>query len=295
MRLPTGSPSASSAHLGPRFARLEQQRQVLSHLLKVWLLISGLYRRAKLYDDSQGALDEAFKHVKSIEIAVADQDSSAHAFEQPGWGGVKCVEELWADVYAEKGNLCLARSELHEAMIQYESALAHFPDHPAATVSLSNLLLDIYTKVIPPQPDISILQNTENPALSSAGEKPQPILSSLPTPSLPPKAPSRSPHHPVDLTDSSPSAPTTLSSSSDAKTPEGLDRLAARDRAYGLLSSLTKLGSGWDNSEAWFALARAYEESGQLDRAKEVLWWVVELEEKRPIRGWDCLGWGGGL
>lgn len=295
MRLPTGSPSSSSAHLGPHFAKLEQQRQVLSLLLKVWLLISGLYRRAKLYDDAQGALDEAFKHIKSIEIAVAAQDSSAQAFEQPGWSGAKCVEELWADVYAERGNLCLAHSKPHEAMIQYESALAHFPDHPAATVSLSNLLLDIYTKVIPPQPDISILQTSRNTALTSSGDKPQPILASLPAPPLPSKAPHRLQHHPLDPIDYSPSTPTMISSSSDAKTPEVLDRLAARDRAYGLLSSLTKLGSGWDNSEAWFALARAYEESGQMERAKEVLWWVVELEEKRPIRGWSCLGWGAGL
>jgi cargo-transport protein YPP1 len=72
-----------------------------------------------------------------------------------------------------------------------------------------------------------------------------------------------------------------------------VDRLAARDRAYGLLSGLTKLGTGWDYSEAWFALARAHEESGQVDKAKEVLWWCVELEEGMGVRDWRCLGGGG--
>jgi hypothetical protein len=31
------------------------------------------------------------------------------------------------------------------------------------------------------------------------------------------------------------------------KTPENLNRLAARNWAYGLLSTLTKLGTGWDD------------------------------------------------
>jgi hypothetical protein len=72
-----------------------------------------------------------------------------------------------------------------------------------------------------------------------------------------------------------------------------LDRLAARDRAYGLLSALTKLGSGWNCSEAWFVLARAYEEGGQPDKAREVLWWCVELEEGRGVRDWSVVGVGG--
>ena len=71
------------------------------------------------------------------------------------------------------------------------------------------------------------------------------------------------------------------------------DRLAARDRAYALLSGLTRLGSGWNYSEAWFALARAHEESGQPDKAKEVLWWCVELEEAMGVREWASLGGGG--
>ncbi len=65
-----------------------------------------------------------------------------------------------------------------------------------------------------------------------------------------------------------------------------LDRLAARDRAYGLLVSLTQLGAGWDNSDAWLALARAHELSGELDKAREILWRCLRLEDKKPIRHW---------
>jgi cargo-transport protein YPP1 len=83
------------------------------------------------------------------------------------------------------------------------------------------------------------------------------------------------------------------SPSSSTLTPDAINRLAARDRAYNLLSSLTKLGSGWDCSEAWFALARAYEEGGQVEKAKEVLWWCVELEDTRPLRLWRNVGRGG--
>jgi hypothetical protein len=72
-----------------------------------------------------------------------------------------------------------------------------------------------------------------------------------------------------------------------------LNRLAARDRAFGLLSTLTKLGSGWDYSEAWYALARAYEESGQIEKTKEVLWWCVELEDTHPMRNWKNVALGG--
>ena len=76
-------------------------------------------------------------------------------------------------------------------------------------------------------------------------------------------------------------------------TPTELNRLASRDRAYMLLSTLTRLGSGWDHSEAWYTLARAHELSGQIDKAKKALWWVVELEENKPIRPWGVVAAGG--
>lgn len=104
------------------------------------------------------------------------------------------------------------------------------------------------------------------------------------------------PPEPVEFAGASriqPSTNETRRPSGQSPSPEELNRLAARDRAYGLLSTLTKLGSGWDDSEAWFALARAYEESGQIEKAKEVLWWCVELEDTKALRPWNCVGVGG--
>jgi hypothetical protein len=90
--------------------------------------------------------------------------------------------------------------------------------------------------------------------------------------------------------DATPASGSAADAQATETSPEFLARLAARDRAYLLLSMLTKLGSGWDCSEAWFGLARAYEASGQVDKAKEVLWWCVELEDSKPLREWKCVG-----
>ena len=87
--------------------------------------------------------------------------------------------------------------------------------------------------------------------------------------------------------------PPNTKSSQQAPTTAELNRLASRDRAYMLLSNLTRLGSGWDDSEAWRALARAHELSKQIGKAKQALWWVVELEEDRPMRPWLDVSPGG--
>ena len=282
----------------PQYSELEQQRHAVSLLLKIWLFIAGLYRRAKLYDDAQGAIEEAFKQVKSVEATVSSQASSARAFETPGWAGAKSVEELWADAYTERGNLFVAQSTPHQAMIEYESALSHYPDHAVATIGLSSILLDIYSQTIPPQPERSSLQaEYDQGARGRTKESSRPILASVSAPISNQSGGDYNTQGDLDMSSQEEPRLTSPRDSSDMdrRAPETLDRLAARDRAYGLLSSLTKLGTGWDNSQAWFALGRAYEESGQVEKAKEVLWWVVELEDKRPIRGWECLGQGHNL
>ena len=156
----------------------------------------------------------------------------------------------------------------HEARADFERALQHFPDHPEAIVGLSNILLDIYSEVIPLEPTHA---DTISPPLQSSA-------SSIHT-----KASASKTQY---LTSHTPSVENQLSSHT-------LTRLAARDRAFGLLSTLTKLGAGWDYSEAWYAMARAYEESGQIDMTKEVLWWCVELEDTHPVRSWKVVTTGG--
>ena len=244
----------------PRFPRVERDRHALSLLTKIWLFIAGLYRRAKMYEDAQGALSEAAAQVRLIEFAVASRNSSAQAFAEPGWGGVKAVDELWADVYCEEATLNSLLGSYSDAAEDYEKALQRFSDHPGAIVGLSNILLDQYA------------QNLSATSQGSTSPEASRSVSTLAT--VPLKSPASSLPNDKDRTQSS------------------LSRLAARDRAYGLLSSLTKSGRGWDNSEAWFALAKAYEDGEQVEKAKEALWWVVELEEKRPVREWDSLGQG---
>lgn len=207
------------------------------------------------------------------------------------------------------GYLSLAREDVDAGRLGFEAALTHFPDHPAAVVGLSNILLDLYSEKIVPSkafPDLDLIggsdampgtdQSTRN--IISPDRTPVGLPKLLPTEPLGlgafktqkkeplkhpgvPKSPT-SPHHESHL------APPYKASSMPL-----VDRLGSRDRAYGLLSNLTKLGTGWNYSEAWFALARAYEESGQPDRAKEVLWWCVELEEGMGVRDWNCVNAGG--
>ncbi|KAK2736368.1 hypothetical protein FQN55_001663 [Onygenales sp. PD_40] len=260
-----------------RFPKVQTQRHSIGLLIKIWLFVAGLYRRAALYEDALEACNEASNQAKRVELLVSGQESSARAFADAGWGGTKSSDELWADVYAERGLLAQEQSEPYDAMNHFEDALMYYPDHPSATVGLANLLLDIYDKSLPAEkPEKGLDTNTTGISLLSSSSKHGKASQQL------------------QLEDSGlPPGPHAGHGPSPNTTPEALNRLAARDRAYGLLSTLTKLGTAWDNSEAWFALSRAFEQSGQIDKAKEVLWWCVELEDRRPIRHWWNVGSGG--
>ena len=184
-------------------------------------------------------------------------------------------------------------------------------DHPSAVVGLSNLLLDIYTVALPPLPSAPTLSEPDSPKITSmpsissafAGlslkssqsdankHKPVPSTGSQEPLGLPKSKSTHMPDGPVSVLRDS--ELTSRAVASKEPTTSELDRLAARDRAYGLLTGLTKLGSGWNNSEAWFALARAYEEGGQSDKAREALWWCVELEDCQGVRSWKVVSSGG--
>ncbi|KAL2001981.1 hypothetical protein VTN02DRAFT_896 [Thermoascus thermophilus] len=285
VRLPGPHRFESPTRALTRFPVAHAQKHALCILVKIWLFIAGLYRRASLFDDAREACDEASKQADRVEVLVAAQESSARAFAEYGWGAGKSSEEVWADVHAERGALAQAQSLPHEAMDHYEEAIMHYPDHPKATVRLANLLLDIWDETLPPEPAQPKLEAN----LSSLSLVPQP---SKPAEATRPgeAAAAALPNGSAETKPQSASRPTPSSTKEAAKS---INRLAARDRAYGLLSTLTKLGSSWDNSEAWLALARVYEAGGQIEKAKEVLWWCVELEDRRPVRHWSNLGSGG--
>jgi cargo-transport protein YPP1 len=318
-RLPDKPTQPLSINPVTRFPKDQERRYRIGVLVKVWLLIAGFYRRAEMYEDAKGAIDEAYKLVGSLEMDVSRDVSGVVSIDNSSWGIFKSVEEQWGDVWTEvspepnvyvyqptilqRGHLSNAKSSPYIALSDFEAALVHSSDHPSAIVGLSNILLDIYTEMLPPPPMVpsTILQDPfSSPsqstlidltasAVNSAAES---TISSLPQP-RPLGLPTIKSTLPLSDLTVHKSSTSNLRPSQKVSTTALLDRLAARDRAIGLLLGLTKLGTGWDYSDAWYALARAYEEVGQIDKAKEVLWWCVELEEARAVREWSCVGAGG--
>ncbi|CAI6092004.1 unnamed protein product [Clonostachys chloroleuca] len=281
-----------------QFSSDKERVQRTTILIGVWLMIAGFYRRASLYDDCEGAVTEAKKLVQSLEADKQREPSDSSTMKGVAWAEKKSIEDLWGDVFAEYGHLSVARNAPYDGRSDFETALTYSPNHPAATVGLSNILLDVYSEVIRPVPTFPRLEGTEillKPS-SPAPKTGKVALKTLPTnplglgttPSSPSSAPLASPLH----------NQTCLAHEDDLPEPYKAtclplaERLAARDRAHGLLSGLTRLGTSWNYSDAWFALARAHEESGQADKAKDVLWWCIELEEARPVRDWGALGGG---
>jgi tetratricopeptide (TPR) repeat protein len=283
VRLPTPHRFSSPTKALTKFPFLQAQKHAISVLVKVWLLISGMYRRASLFDDALEACEEASKQVGAFEALVAAEESSARAFVSPVWGVAKSTEALWADVHAEKGALSEAQSLTHEAMQYYEEAISCFPDHPKATIALSNLLLDAWEEKIPLEPvDPRIDSDIVDPLTGGCT-----TLNGIPETSTQANGVAKISQSSNAESNSPPQA------SSSSAEPEYISRLAARDRAYGLISMLTKTGTSWDNSEAWFTLSRAYEAGLQIEKAREILWWCIELEDRKPIRHWWNLGAGG--
>ncbi|KAG0353593.1 hypothetical protein BGZ54_002181 [Gamsiella multidivaricata] len=55
------------------------------------------------------------------------------------------------------------------------------------------------------------------------------------------------------------------------------------EMAENMLETTTK-SQGWSNAEAWFYLGKVFEASDRLGRAKECLWYALDLEQSRPVR-----------
>ncbi|KAJ6446661.1 filamentation protein [Purpureocillium lavendulum] len=282
----------STPHLLPlvQFPKDKERSQRIAILVGIWLTIAGFYRRADLLEDCKGAISEAQKLVHALETESSKDQSLANRSKTASWGERKSVDDLWGDVWSELGLLSLAQNEPYTARSDFEYALTHCPDHSAATVGLSNILLDTYSEKLLPTPAVPPLENTE-PSLDSLAHALPDIagngaVASLP--SVPLGLGSTATQPQVKFANGnatpSPDRDDQLPAPYKATRLPLIDRLAARDRAFALLSGLTRLGTGWDCSEAWFALARAHEESGQPDKAKEVLWWCVELEEAMGCR-----------
>lgn len=100
-RLPHVSPYSSSTNPLTRFPKEQERRRRLAILVKVWLLVSGFYRRASMFDDAKGAVEEAQKLVAAMETGVSKDASGNISIDNPGWGGGKSIGALWGDVFSE--------------------------------------------------------------------------------------------------------------------------------------------------------------------------------------------------
>ncbi|KAM0263060.1 hypothetical protein ACHAQJ_001439 [Trichoderma viride] len=291
-----------------KFPRDKERNQRTTILVKVWLMIAGFYRRAGMLEDCKGAVAEAQKLIQTLESDIAKALSVGPASTKgPAWGEKKSIDELWGDLYSELGLISVAKETPYTARTDFESALTYYPDHPAAIVGLSNILLDIYSEKLLPTPAIPALDGHEifddtrhaRSASSSSALKilpytPLGLASDLSTVEVPsPGEGDEKEETKAAGSDSDSRDEHALPAPYKASHLPLVDRLAARDRAFTLLSGLTRLGTGWDYSDAWFALARAHEENGQVEKAKEVLWWCVELEEAMGVRDWRSLAAGG--
>ncbi|RKF74498.1 putative filamentation protein [Golovinomyces cichoracearum] len=291
------------------FSKEEQKTHKTAILIRIWLLISGFYRRASMYDDAQGAIDEARQLADKVESEDLQDSNKLQLTSNFKWRGGKTVSQLWSDIYNELGYLTIAEGSPHSAIIHFESALTHYRDHPDAIVGLSNILMDIYTEedITPPSLPTLVLHSPTMPSASSlntsnaksaldspkySNENPSNLFTaSQGFVDLPTTKPVDSPFKNCPIESNSKNYDiTSHESKHEDPSPALLHRLAARDRAFGLLNTLTKTGKGWNNSKAWFALARAYEESGLAEKSREVLWWCVELEENRSVRDWEVAG-----
>ncbi|KAI9166618.1 hypothetical protein HJFPF1_02730 [Paramyrothecium foliicola] len=301
-----------------QYSKEKEMTQRTAILIKVWLVIAGFYRRAGMHEDCKGAIAEAQKLVQALETESTKEASGASSSRNVGWAEQRSVDDLWGDVFTEvgwvalasillilttlqTGHLSQAKSDHYAARADFEAALTHCPNHPSAIVALSNILLDIYSEELLPPPAIPPM-NTYEPWVSATDHENTRKPTADPAKSLPTVPLGLGATNLLTTSRATTGSPAGIipSESDDQLTAPYkatrlslIDRLAARDRAYALLSGLTRLGSGWNYSEAWFALARAHEESGQQEKAKEVLWWCVELEEATGVRDWRCLASGG--
>lgn len=94
-----------------QFDKEHEKRHRGAILMKIWLMIAGFYRKAGMFEDSKGAVAEAQKIVQTMEAELGKESGEGNSdnrktihptsLRDPGWGGKKSIEELWADVWCE--------------------------------------------------------------------------------------------------------------------------------------------------------------------------------------------------
>jgi hypothetical protein len=84
----------------PKFPESQDQQQKASLLIKVWLFIATLYRRADMNEDAKGASNEAQKLVSDLE-RKSPNSGDLNSIDNITWGCKSTISELTGDVLNE--------------------------------------------------------------------------------------------------------------------------------------------------------------------------------------------------
>lgn len=100
---PDGNTLSSSTDLLPliQYSKDKEKMRRATILIRLWLMIAGLYRRAGMFDDGKGAVSEAQKLVQALETESGREPAGSAGVKGAGWAESKSVEDLWGDIYAE--------------------------------------------------------------------------------------------------------------------------------------------------------------------------------------------------
>lgn len=100
---PDGTTLASSNDLLPliQYSKEKEKMRRATILIRLWLMIAGLYRRAGMVDDGKGAVNEAQKLVQALETESIREPAGSAGVKGAGWAESKSVEDLWGDIHAE--------------------------------------------------------------------------------------------------------------------------------------------------------------------------------------------------
>lgn len=107
-----------------QFPKEQIKRQRNTILIKVWLMVAGFYRRAKMHKDALGAIEEAKKLVETLEADIAQDNTDSATLSNPGWGGKKSADELRGDVRSEVS--CSSRDLSSHILIPCEDGLSYY-------------------------------------------------------------------------------------------------------------------------------------------------------------------------
>jgi hypothetical protein len=102
-----GTTLATSIDLLPivLYSKDKEKMRRATVLVRLWLMIAGLYRRAGMFDDGKGSVNEAQKLVQALETESTREPAGSTGAKGAGWAESKSVEDLWGDIYAEVSRL----------------------------------------------------------------------------------------------------------------------------------------------------------------------------------------------